>query len=200
MTLGVRILARLVLSGLLAASAGFVAGAQPAPAASVAKARELAALMKSKKIEVFAMRESVISDRFFAVMLVPDVQMLVVSAAYSRPTDIEYRLYQKDYVTAYQDLSTGALATGRFFVEDVLADGLVATPVKKTPPDSVTVDSARQVFDGAADPKKRNDTRTPRDVYVKAFADADQRYTRLLDGLIEALKKPGILVPAGLLR
>jgi hypothetical protein len=195
---------RFVLAGMLAAGMvqGLMAQAAAAapPPASAAKAKELVALMTSQKLEAFAVRESPIGDRFIAVMLVPNVQMLVVSAVYSRPTDIEYRIYQKDYVTAYRDLKTGALASDHLVVDDVLCDGLVERPAKNALPDTVTVQKTRQVFDGPADPKKRNDTRMPADVYAKAFADADQRYTKMLDRLIEELKKSGTLVPAGLLR
>jgi hypothetical protein len=188
------------MAAALVAGLAAVVAAQTAPAASAAKAKELAALMGARKIEAFAMRESPISDRFFAVMLVPEVQMLVVSAIYSRPTDIEYRLYHKQYMDAYRDLAGGALAKDRFFVEDVLGDGLVASPVKNRPEDSVTIGGARQLLSGPADPKKRNDTRMAADAYARAFADADQRYATLLDALLAELKKGTALVPAGLLR
>ncbi len=197
----VRTCVRVAIAGLLAAVVGHgLAAAQAAPAASVARAKELAGLMASRKLDAFAVRESAISDRFIAVMMVPDVQMLVVSANYGRPTDMEYFIYQKDYVSAYRDLQGSALAKDRLFVDDVLCDGLVAVPAKNSLPDAVTIDAAKQLFSGPADPKKRNDTRTPADAYGKAFADADQRYVRMLDNLIAELKKPGILVPAGLLR
>lgn len=191
---------RFVLAGALAAGLAQGLMAQAAPAASAAKAKEVVDLMTSKKLEAFAMRESPISDRFIAVMLVPNIQMLVMSAEYSRPTDIEYRVYQKDYITAYRDLKAGALASDHFVVDDVLCDGLVDRPAKNALPDIVTVQKTKQVFDGPADPKKRNDTRMAADAYAKAFADAEQRYVKMLDNLIAELKKPGTLVPAGLLR
>jgi hypothetical protein len=190
---------RVVAAGLLVVAWAGSAAAQT-PAASPAKAKELAAVMKARQIEAFAMRETPAGNRFIAVMLVPDVQMLVVSAAYTRPTDIEYWMYQKDYVTAYRDLAGGALAQDRFFVEDVLGDGLVATPAKNTPPDAVTVADSQQLLEGPADPKKRNDKRMRADEYAKAFADADARYAKLLDGLIAELKKGGALAPAGVVR
>jgi hypothetical protein len=191
---------RMAAAGVLAAGLAAGVAAQAVPTASAAKARELASLMEGKQLEAFAMRESPISDRFIAVMLVPKVQLLAVSAVYTRPTDIEYRLYNKDYVTAYRDLAGGSLAKERFFVEDVLGDGLVSTPAKNAPPDSVTIGATRHLLAGPADPKKRNDTRMAADAYAKVFADADQQYAKLLDGLIAELKKGGALVPAGLLR
>ena len=80
--------------------------------------------------------------------------MLVVSANYCRPTDIEYFIYQKDYLNAYRDLKAGALAREREFVDDVLCDGLVAVPAKNALPDSVTIDTARQLFERPGGPEE----------------------------------------------
>jgi hypothetical protein len=191
---------RVGVAGVVAAGLIVSVAAQAAPSASGAKAKELESLMEARKLEAFGMRESPISDRYFAVMVVPKVQMLVVSAIYTRPSDMEYFLYHKDYASMYRNLAGGALTKERFFVEDVLGDGLVAVPVKNAPPDSVKIDSERQLFTGPADPKKRNDTRMPADAYAKSFADADARYTKLLDALIDELKKPGTLAPDAFLR
>ena len=164
-----------------------------APAAvastSAAKAKEVMTLMTSKKLEAFAVKEAGSTDHFVGVMAVPNVQLLVVTAAYSRPTDIEYYIYQKDHVNAYRNLKTGSLATNRFFVEDQLGDGLVFQPAKNGLPDSVTVEAKEQKFDGPADPKKRNDTRMAADAYGKSFADMDARYAKALDCLLAELNK-----------
>jgi len=191
------VLAVTFVSGLVSATQ--VAAQTPA-GLSTAKAKELSAIMKGKNIDSFAVKEGQSPNRFVAVMLVPDVQLLLVSAVYSRPTDIEYRLYQKDYSQAYRDLRAGALASDRFFVEDVLADGLMAMPAKNAQPDSVTVGTAAQLFVGAADPKKSKDTRMALEPYMKAFGEADKRYAELLDGVIQELKKAGIVAPARELR
>jgi len=189
----VQMCARVMLAGSMLVMSAVNAAAQapaPAPAStSSAKAKELMALMVTKKLEAFALREADTTDRFIAVMAVPNVQLLVVTASYSRPTDIEYYIYQKDYVNAYRNLKTGALASNRLFFEDILGDGLVSVPVKNGVPDSMTVDTKHQAFDGPADPKKRNDTRMPADAYAKSFADADARYTKALDALLAELKK-----------
>jgi len=192
------ILAATFVSGLVSATQ--VAAQTPA-GLSTAKAKELSAIMKGKNIDSFAMKEGQSPNRFVAVMLVPDVQLLLVSAVYSRPTDIEYRLYQKDYTQAYRDLRAGALASERFFIEDILADGLMATPAKNAQPDSMIIGTAAPfVFVGAADPKKSKDTRMALEPYMKAFGEADKRYAELLDGVIQELKKAGIVAPARELR
>jgi hypothetical protein len=199
--LGVSI-GRAAMVAVLAAGIPSTALAQSkAPAsASVVKAKELAALMKSRKLDSFAVREGTSPNRFVAVMVVPDVQMLLVSAAYSRASDIEYRIYQKDYATAYRDLRTGALASDKFFVEDAFGDGLVPVPLKNRPPDSVMMGGTDQVFEGPADPRKRNDKRMPAEAYSKAFGEADQRYAQLLDSILAELKKGALLEPSRVLR
>lgn len=195
--------ARLLLAGsLMAIPPAADVPQTPTPAASVSssKAKELMSLMATKKLEAFAIPEPDATDRFIAVMAVPNVQLLLVSASYSRPTDIEYYIYQKEYVNAYRNLKSSTLAASRFFVEDVMGDGLVFTPVKGGLPDSVTVDAAQQKLDGPADPKKRGDTRMAADAYAKNFADFDQRYAKALDALLAELKKSGTLVGAAYLR
>jgi len=193
-----RVLTRgaLVAAMLAGASALF---AQAPASASAPKAKELTALMKSKKLEAFAMRESSTENRFLAVNVMPDVQTLAVSALYSRPTDIEYWIYQKDYAHAYGDLVSGTLASERFFVEDIMGDGLIAVPAKPGVADTVTVGGAKQLLEGPADPKKRNDKRMAPEAYTKIFTEADKKYCALLDTIITELKKPGV-APANSVR
>lgn len=171
--------------------------AQSLESSSAPKAKELAELMKAKKLEAFAMRTSESENRFAAVNVLPGAQTLAVSALYSRPTDIEYWIYQKDYAHAYGDLVSGMLASDRFFVEDIMGDGLIAVPAKAAAADTVTVGGKKQLLEGPADPKKRHDTRPALDVYTKTFADADKRYCALLDTIIAELKKSsGVARPA----
>ena len=110
------------LALLLAAAlmAGVTVGAQAPSAASEsgAKAKELAALLQAKKLEAFAARDAMQPGRYVAAIVVPGVQLLVVSASYSRTNDIEYSLYNKKFQDAYLDLKSGALSTDRFFVDD----------------------------------------------------------------------------------
>lgn len=181
---------------------GLTAGPQSPPATSVAKATEVVALMQAKKLETIAARDSSQPGRFVAALLVPNVQLLTVSAAYAKPTDIEYSLSNKLFQNAYLDLNAGVLSSDRFFVDDALGNGLVARPRKNAQPDAVDVNRVKQVFDGDfVDPKKKNSTKLAEDVYMKAFAEADARYTRALDILIAELKKaPPVLAGPGLLR
>jgi hypothetical protein len=111
--------------------------------------------LQAKKLEAFAARDAMQPGRYVAAIVVPGVQLLVVSAAYSRVNDIEYSLYNKKFQDAYLDLKSGALSTDRFFVDDAMCDGLVAVPGKNPLHDSVHMDGAKVVFDGDfVDPKK----------------------------------------------
>ena len=157
---------------------------------SATKAKELAALLQAKKLESFAARDALQPGRYVAAIVVPGVQLLVVSASYSRTNDIEYSLYNKKFQDAYLDLKSGALSTDRFFVDDAMCDGLVAVPGRNPLHDSVSMDGAKIVFDGDfVDPKKKNSKKVPEDVYRKNFASADMRYARALDLLIAELKR-----------
>lgn len=164
-------------------------GAQVTPAASAAKAKEVAALMAAKKLEVFAARDTGKAGRYVAAMLVPNVQLLVVSAAYSRDVDIEYALYHKQYQNAYLDLRTGVFSSDKFLVDDAQADGLIAVPGKNPQHDSVTIEKQETTFDGLfGDGKGRNAKKPLQATYMKAFSDADARYASVLDALLAQLK------------
>lgn len=157
---------------------------------SGAKAKELAALMQAKKLESFAAKDAMQPGRYVAVIVVPGVQLLVVSASYSRTNDIEYSLYNKKFQDAYLDLKSGALSADRFFVDDAMCDGLVAVPGRNPLHDTVHMDGAKFVFDGDfVDPKKKNTKKIPEDQYRKTFALADMRYAKALDLLIAELKR-----------
>jgi len=173
---------------LMAWGAATGLAAQAPVATSAAKAKEVAALLAAKKLETFAAREGE-KSRYVAVLLVPNVQLLVVSAAYSRDNDIEYSLYNKQYQNAYLDLRSGIYGSDRFLVDDALADGLVALPGKNPQHDTVKMDTVEHAFDGKyGGAKSRDPKRPPQDVYMKTYADADARYAKLLDVLIAQLK------------
>ena len=119
----------------------------------------------------------------------PGVQLLLVTASYERPTDIEYRIYQKDYTGAYADLKSGTMSKDRTFFEDMLGDGLQPVPAKNQIGDAVTVGTEKRVFDGDFDPKNKNPKKISQDDYVKAFSSADETYARLIGALLTELKK-----------
>lgn len=159
----------------------------PAPT-SPSKAKELVALLQEKKLTAFAAPE--IGPRFVAVLYVPGVQLLLAGASYGRPMDFDYYMFHKQFQEMYMELKSSPLSAEKFFVEDALADGLVAMPGKGMAPDSVSVGAERRAFDGDfADPKRKNQKKISQEEYVKMFATADARYAALLDILVAALKK-----------
>src|SRR5262245_38677633 len=86
----------------LVGAAQLTAGAQALPSpTSPPRVKELVALLQSKKLEAFAAKDAADSGRFVAVFLVPGAQLMLISAGYERPTDVEYRIYQKDFTNAY---------------------------------------------------------------------------------------------------
>jgi hypothetical protein len=183
-----------VLAATCITTASFAQAPAPPAAQSAAKAAEFTTLLQSKKLEAFAMRDPVKSDRFVAALLVPKTQLLIVSATYTRPMDIEYRLYNKDFMGAYVDLNTSMLATDKFFVEDMLGDGLIAIPLKNAPHDAVKLGTDKQTFNGDfADPRRRNQPqKISQEDYLKKYGEADHRYAEILAQLIEQLKKPPV--------
>ncbi len=72
----------LILAGALATSAG--AQGQAPAAVSAEKAKELVTLMAAQKLESFAARDGENTLRFVAVLVVPNVQLLMVSCEYTR--------------------------------------------------------------------------------------------------------------------
>jgi len=179
----------LVLAGPRPASAQDPAPlVEPTPQ-SAPKVKELIDLMTTAGATAFAVKDPEREGRFAAVLLVPGVQLMVISAKYERTTDIEYWIYNKDFMSIYMELKSGQLSSEKFFVEDTRADGLVLQPEEGLAGDAVTVEDQAQQFDGKfTERPRRNDDRIPTADYYKAFSDADARYTRLLGLLIEGMK------------
>jgi hypothetical protein len=199
------LLKRVVVPAVVAA--GVITGTGPARAqqapppssTSQAKVKELIGLLAAKKLETFAAPES--GPKFVAVLYIPGVQLLLASASYGRPLDFDYYMFHKKYQEMYQELKSSPLSAEKFFVEDTLADGLMAVPGKSIAFDSVTAGAERRLFDGdVADPRRMNQKKISQEEYFKTFSAADARYAALLDVLIEALKKASALAASGAVR
>ena len=198
-----RVIARRMVV-VVALVVGVAEGARPAaqavtppPSTSAAKAKELVGLLQAKKLEAFAARMPNEAGKYMAVLLVPNAQLLTISASYGRPTDMEYYLYNKEYQNAYTNLSSSTLAEDKLFFEDALHDGLIAVPGKSPVSDAVRIGTARQDFNGAwIDPRRKNPAvKITQEDYFKAFVSADEKYARILDVLIAELKKPALAAP-----
>lgn len=176
---------------IAAAAAQLTVSAQALPVPrSPACVKELVALLQSKKLEAFAVKDAADSGRFVAVYLVPNVQLMLISAGYERPTDVEYRIYQKDFTNAYAELNSSVLAKDKVFFQDALCDGLFPKSTNGAE-DIVTIGTAKRVFNGDYnDPKKKPDPKKlSLEDYVKAYNEADAKYTSLITMLLDELKK-----------
>jgi hypothetical protein len=176
---------------IAAAAAQLTVSAQALPVPrSSACVKELVALLQSKKLEAFAVKDAGDGGRFVAVYLVPNVQLMLISAGYERPTDVEYRIYQKDFTNAYAELNSSVLAKDKVFFQDALCDGLFPKSTNGAE-DIVTIGTAKRVFNGDYnDPKKKPDPKKlSLEDYVKAYSEADAKYTSLITMLLEELKK-----------
>jgi hypothetical protein len=163
---------------------GLAALATPAaaqPTASSAAAREFTSLMAERQLDAFAIEDSETASRFAAALLIPGVQLLVVSAEYPSPDDLKARLGQKDYRDVYAALHQPVSASTRFFLIDLACDGLSAKG------DGVDIlyekGTTQTLFNG--DWKAQGLTEAE---YRKRVEDADRQYTRVLTRLREALK------------
>ncbi len=161
---------------------------------SPALAAELSQLLTAKQLEAFAVRDPAEQGRFVAVLHIPGVQLLVVSAAYKPPTDMDYKIDHKSYMDVYMDLNSSVQASQKTLIEDVGADGLNARPPKDAAQDSSTLnDTQRLTFDGVFTAgRKHDDSKPSQAAYMKSFGTADAAYARLLGVLIEGLKKGGL--------
>jgi hypothetical protein len=180
---GSRIAAAIVVAALAQASG---ASAQPA-AGTAAPVKELATLLGAGASgpgpRFIAAEDPTDNTRFVAAMLLPELQLLVVSAAYSAPVLLRERVLTKKYREAYQDLHAASIPEGKVVIEDLLANGLAVKPAKNQGPDVVTMGGRTTTFDGLWRKAKLKE-----EEYTGAFTAAEQEYTRLL-GLLVAQAK-----------
>ena len=150
---------------------------------SAAPARELAQLLADKKLDSIAARVPGTPDEFAAALVFPG-QLIVVSAKFTAPTVLNEKIINKEFREAYLDLNSASTPASRNFYTDLGADG-VRKGGKNLPADSHDVGTKTVRFDGSW----REDKMSEQD-YMKALADADAGYTKVLGILIEQIKKP----------
>lgn len=160
---------------------------QPPPTAqSVAAVKQVVDLMTQSKRECVVMDGSVFGG-YVGALLVPGAKLTVVSARFSDTTSMVYKLYQKDCIGAYADLTAAVDGMDRVIIDDINANGLIAMPKKDSPRDAITRDGKTIKLDGDRAFLKQTKL-TPED-FTKAFAGADETYSQLLLLLSKELKK-----------
>jgi hypothetical protein len=181
---GTRVAAALLVAGI--AQAGTVE-AQPAASATAASAKELSGLLSSGATgagaRFIAAEDPADPSRFVAAMLLPDLQLLMVSAHYKAPVLLRERVLTKKYRDAYQDLQAASVAEGKIVIEDLLANGLAIKPVKNQAADAATIGGKTITFDGQWRKAKVSEAD-----YMSAYTTAEKEYTRLLPLLIAQAK------------
>ena len=169
---------------------GMLVSAAPAAAQaskSSAAAKALVAALDSAKLDSVAAADPTDPGAFAAALYIPGTQLLVVAAKYSAPSLLLDKLKGKDYRDVYIDLNSASIADTKLFVMDQGVNGLVARPDNDEPADTWEAGKTQLAFDG-----KWKNAKMSEEEYMKAFADADERYARILTLLTaEAKGKTG---------
>ena len=150
---------------------------------SPAAAKALVAALDSAQLDSIAAVDPSEPGMFAAALYIPGTQLLVVSAKYSAPPLLLDKLTRKDYRDVYIDLNSASVPETKVFVMDHGVDGLVARPDNDKPADSWEKGKTALSFDG-----KWRDAKMTEEQYMKAFADADERYARILTLLTAQVK------------
>lgn len=154
-------------------------------ARSPAAAKELAAALEASKLDAIAAADPADPGTFVAALYFPGAQLLVVSAKYAAPSLLVEKMNSKNYRDVYIDLNSASVAGSKVFIIDQSCDGLVAKPDGDQAADTFENGDSQLSFDG--DWKK---AKLSEDAYMKAFADADDRYAKIL-GLLASQAKGG---------
>lgn len=151
------------------------------PAASPALASELTSLMTDQHLDAIAAQDPETPTRFVAALLIPRAQLLVVSAEYPSPAELQAQLAQKNYRDVYAALHQPLAQPTRVFFVDVGCDGL------RSGADAVDVmyekGTQQTLFDGRWKQQGLSEA-----AYQKRVGDGDQQYARLVSILIATLK------------
>ena len=142
---------------------------------SGALATQLVEVMSSGQLDAIAAKDSEGGDRFVAALFFPG-QLLVVSARMEVTLYVEQKIAKQQYREVYIDLNSASIVSTKVLISDSGANGLTDGPEAV---DSYDIGSRVLRFDGNWDGQQLS-----QGAYVKAFADADQQYARMLKALI----------------
>ena len=174
------------LSRFFVLSAALAVASTPALAQepqSAAPARELAQLLQAQKLDSIATRLPDSEDEFAAALMFPG-QMIVVWGKFTAPAYINEKILKREYREAYIDLNSASVVESRHFVTDIGADG-IRLGERDEPADSHDVGNKVMRFDG----DWREDKISEED-YMKAHAEADALYSKVLQALAAKVKTP----------
>jgi hypothetical protein len=167
------LLAALVLAGPLSAQ----------ESKSAALARQLASALEGAKLTSVAARDPATEDVFIGALYLPGLQLIAISARYAAPALLAPRLVKREYRDIYIELNSATERGSRVVVSDLGLNGLVARPEGDEPADSY--DAAGRSIRFNRDWRGQG---LSEEEYLKAFAEADERYARMLSALLAELK------------
>jgi hypothetical protein len=167
-----------VLALLSASSLSLLAQASK----SAEAVKQLALALDASKLEAIAAADPSDPGTFVAALYFQGSQILVVSAKYAAPPLLVAKIKEKNYRDVYIDLSSASIAGSKVFVIDAGVDGLATKPGEGGA-DSFEHGPKQVLFDG--DWKK---AKLSEEEYMKAFAEADERYTKMLSLLTAQAK------------
>jgi hypothetical protein len=110
-------LASIVLSVLIAAPALPAGGTTDV-------AKELVQTLSSRQSTAIAAKDPDVPGHYIAALSIPDVQLLVVAAAYSDSAVMDDAIARKDFQVVYGALQGPVNRDGKVFFQDMGADGL----------------------------------------------------------------------------
>ena len=169
---------------VLASVLAVAAAAAPALAQSdsQARAKALVTRLGTEGPQAFAAAVPDTPTRFVAALHMPGVQLLVISGNYQSPALLRELLLKADYRRVYMDLNSAADREGRFFVEDLGADGLRADRERNAAFDITWRDgTVRTLYNGDWEAQNLS-----KEEYQKRFDKDTAEYAALLQVLLDA--------------
>jgi hypothetical protein len=181
-------LVRVVLMAAVACGVAAPVHAQ-STSLSAEQAPVLANLMTTRQLDAFAVADPAQPGRYNAVLVIPGVELLVISASSPSAAVIDQRLAARAYRDVYLDLQGTPTATGKMFVQDMNLDGI--RDAQNGAADIVDEDGTRETVFAKASAKHLKG-----EAYEQALKSADARYAQVLGVLIDGLKSMPVTATA----
>jgi hypothetical protein len=175
--------ATVAIVGLLLLCPGMVPALFAQAPRSATVARELARALDEAKLDAIAAADPSDPSTFVAALYFQGSQMLAVAAKYAAPPLLLEKIKQKNYRDVYIDLSSASIAGSKMFVIDTGVDGVGPRP-GDSGADSWEHGPKQYAFDGEWKKAKISE-----EDYMKAYAQADEQYAKMLAALLAQVKK-----------
>ena len=144
-------------------------------------AKRLVSALTARQLDAIAVEDPEEPGRFIAALAFPDVQLLVVSAPSKSAAYLKLQLTKRQFRDVYVALQEGDPA-GRLFFHDMGGNGVDRAG------ESIDVfyegKDQKTLFDG----KWEGQSLTEQE-YASRWSNADERYTRMLTVLLDAVKQ-----------